>query len=110
MPVGEGTLYIYGGSIEILPWDLAVERKLVKGSAGEPGEVIAQWQNVALTTCIEDHPHYRIEAKRIVFIPGKSVTTKRPRVYIGGTYICTSPADMVMRLDRRALRRYYALL
>ncbi len=104
VPVGEGTLYIYGGSIEILPWDLAVERKLVKGSAGEPGEVIAQWQNVALTTCIEDHPHYRIEAKRIVFIPGKSVTAKRPRVYIGSTYIFTSPADMVMRLDRRALK------
>ena len=68
LSVGEHgeVLYVYGGEINVLPWELAQERGLVKGS---PQEYMVQWRNVTLTTCALDHPHYRLETKYITFIP-----------------------------------------
>ena len=93
-------LYVYGGEINVIPWELAQERGLVKGSAED---YLMQWQNVALTTCALDHPHYRLESKLITFIPNKRVVAKKPRVYLGNTYLFTSPFDYVVQLKRRSL-------
>ena len=104
LPVGAGTLYVHGKEIEVLPWDRAVERGLVHGRPGRPDEYLAEWRNVVLTTCALDHPHYRIESKTISFVPGRSVVAKRPRLYLGNTYVFTSPMDYVVRIDRRAMK------
>lgn len=104
LPVGAGTLYVHGKEIEVLPWDRAVERGLVHGRPGRPDEYLAEWRNVVLTTCALDHPHYRIESKTITFVPGRSVVAKRPRLYLGNTYVFTSPMDYVVRIDRRAMK------
>ena len=102
LSVGEdgGTLYVYGSEIDVMPWELAEERGLVKGS---PEDYLVQWRNVVLTTCELDHPHYRLESKTISFIPGKKVTAKKPRIYLGNTYLFTSPLDYVVQLKRRAI-------
>ena len=102
LSVGEHgeVLYVYGGEINVLPWELAQERGLVKGS---PQEYMVQWRNVTLTTCALDHPHYRLETKYITFIPNRRVVAKKPRVYLGNTYLFTSPLDYVMHLKRRSI-------
>lgn len=102
LSVGEegGVLYVYGSEIDVLPWELAQERGLVKG---EPEEYMLQWRDVVLTTCALDHPHYRLESKTITFIPGRSITAKKPRVFLGNTYLFTSPMDYVVQLKRRAV-------
>ena len=102
LPIGEndGTLYVYGSEIDVMPWELAAERGLVKGS---PEDYVIQWRNVTLTTCTLEHPHYRLESKTISFIPGQKVTAKKPRIYLGNTYLFTSPLDYVVQLKRRAI-------
>ncbi|MBQ7168294.1 MAG: hypothetical protein IJR63_00145 [Synergistaceae bacterium] len=102
LSVGEHgeTLYVYGGEINVIPWDLAEERGLVKGT---PQDYMLQWRNVAMTTCALDHPHYRLESKLITFIPNRRVIAKKPRVYLGNTYLFTSPFDYVVQLKRRQL-------
>ncbi|MBR0151917.1 MAG: hypothetical protein IJP89_11205, partial [Synergistaceae bacterium] len=102
LAVGEegGVLYVYGSEIDVMPWELAQERGLVKG---DPEEYLLQWRNVALTTCALEHPHYRLESKTITFIPGRKVTAKKPRVYLGNTYLFTSPLDYVVQLKRKAV-------
>lgn len=96
-----GVLYVYGRELDVIPWDLALERGLVKGSAED---YIIQWRNVAMTTCVLQHPHYRLESDTISFIPGKKVTAHKPKVYLGDTYLFTSPLDYVVQLNRKALQ------
>ena len=100
LPVGEnsGVLYVYGSEINVMPWELAQERGLVKG---QPEDYMIQWRNVVITTCALEHPHYRLESKTITFVPGRSVTAKKPRIYLGETYLFTSPLDYVVQLKRR---------
>ena len=100
--VGEdgGVLYIYGSELSAIPWELANERGLVKGTADD---YVIQWRDVVLTTCALDHPHYRLESKNITFIPGSKVVAKKPRVYLGNKYLFTSPLDYVVELKRRAV-------
>ncbi len=104
LAAGEGTLFVYGGQIDVIPWDTAVEKGLVNGKKGEPGDYIAQWRDVTLTTCELDHPHYRLVSKKISFIPGRRVVAKRPRIYIGNTYLFTLPTDYVVNLKKSALK------
>ena len=94
-----GVLYVSGGEIDVIPWELAEERGLVTGN---PEDYIVQWRQVSLTTCALDHPHYRLESKTISFIPGKRVIAHHPRVYLGNTYLFTSPLNYVVSLKRRA--------
>ena len=108
LAAGEGTLYVYGGEIDVVPWDTAVERGLVHGQKGRPEDYAVQWHNVTLTTCALDHPHYRLVSKSIIFIPGQRVIAKRPRVYLGHTYLFTAPLDYVTSFERRAVR--YSLM
>ena len=94
-----GVLYVSGGEIDVIPWELAQERGLVTGN---PEDYIVEWRQVSLTTCALNHPHYRLESKTISFIPGKRVIAKKPRVYLGNTYLFTSPLDYVVNLKRKA--------
>ena len=100
LPVGDagGMMYIYGSEIDVIPWEIAQERGLVKGT---PEEYIIEWRNVIMTTCALEHPHYRLESKTISFIPGRSVTAHKPRIYFGNTYLFTSPLDYVVQLKRK---------
>ena len=95
LPVGEdgGVLYVYGSEINVVPWELAKERGLVKGDLEE---YMLQWRDVVLTTCTLDHPHYRLESKAITFIPGRS-----------GQYL---PVHLTARLRRPAQTQSLALL
>jgi LPS-assembly protein len=103
IPIGEGALYVSGGSLQILPYGLAAERGLVRRD--DTGQAyIGIWENVSATTCTLDHPHYRIETKRILFVPGRRLVAKRPRLYLGDTYIFTYPMDYIAQLDRKALK------
>ena len=94
-------MYVYGNEIDVIPWELAKERGLVKG---EPEEYFMQWRNVVITTCALDHPHYRLESKQVSFIPGRIITAKKPRVYLGNTYLFTSPINFSVQLRRRTLQ------
>lgn len=100
--IGENnaTLYVHGQDIEVIPWSVAQERGLVRGT---PEDYFVRWHNVTFTTCELDHPHYRLESKVITFIPGKRIIARRPRVYLGNTYLFTSPFDYVLRLQRKAI-------
>ncbi len=95
-----GVLYVYGTELNVIPWELAEERGLVKGTAED---FIIQWHDVVMTTCALEHPHYRLESKIITFIPNKKVIAKKPKVYLGNTYLFTSPLDYVVQLKRRAV-------
>ena len=94
-------MYVYGNEIDMIPWELAKERGLVDG---DPEEYLMQWRNVVLTTCTLDHPHYRLESKTVTFIPGRLITAKKPRVYLGNTYLFTSPINFSVQLQRRAVQ------
>ena len=107
LAAGEGTLYVYGGEIDVVPWETAVERGMV-GGRGTPQDYVAQWREVSLTTCALEHPHYHLESKSISFIPGRCVIAKKPRLYLGGTYIFTFPLDYIVQLQRKALQ--YSLI
>jgi LPS-assembly protein len=102
LPVGDGILYVTG-EIQVLPYDLAVERGLVGGRVKEDSFVV-EGKNVTATTCGLDHPHYRIEAKSIIFVPGRRVVAKKPRLYLGDTFIFTYPLDYIVQIDRKAMR------
>lgn len=105
-PLKNGTLRVWGAGLEVLPYSLAVERGLVKEDkrAAENGSYIGYWEDVAATTCALDHPHYRIVAKSITFIPGRSVIAKRPKIYLGDTFVFTYPMDYIVNINRKALK------
>ena len=98
--VGEngGVLYVYGAELDVIPWDIAMQRGLVKGSASE---YFMELKNVTLTTCALEHPHYKLESKTISFIPGKKLIARKPRVYLKDHYLFTSPLDYTLKLDRK---------
>ena len=100
--VGEdgGVLYVSGAELNVIPWDIAMERGLVKGSESD---YLMELKSVTLTTCALEHPHYKLESKTISFIPGKKLTARKPRVYLGETYLFTSPLDYVVQLERKAI-------
>jgi len=93
-------VYIYGDNLEVMPYELAVERKVITGRSSFTGDYVIKWDNVSLTTCVLDHPHYRLEAKRFVFIPKHRVVVKRPRLFLGEKYIFTYPFDYIINVNR----------
>ena len=110
-PAGLGRLYVRGGELQVLPYDTALSRGLIRPSAkagtGEdpPPESIGIVQDAIITTCALDHPHYRLEAKRMTIYPGRRVVARTPRLYLGDAYIFTYPLDYVVLIDREALQR-----
>ncbi|GHV44150.1 organic solvent tolerance protein OstA [Synergistales bacterium] len=104
LPIESGILYLSGGDLQILPYGAAAERGLVKKKSEPDASYVGLGENISATTCALDHPHYRVESKRIIFVPGKQVTAKSPRLYLGKTYIMTYPMDYVVDIDREALK------
>ena len=78
VPVGNGTLYVIGGGMQYMPYELALERGLVGGARRNASGVsfVGIADNVSATTCALEHPHYRIETKSIVFIQGGGLWRK----------------------------------
>ena len=93
-------VYVYGDNLEAIPYELAAERKLISGKSGFDGDYVIKWDNVSLTTCALDHPHYRLEAKSFIFIPRQRVIVKKPRLYLGEKYIFTYPFDYIINVSR----------
>jgi LPS-assembly protein len=93
-------VFIYGDNLEAIPYEIAVERKLISDKGSFAGDYVIKWDNVSLTTCVLDHPHYRLEAKRFIFTPLHRVVVKRPRLYLGDKYVFTYPFDYIINVKR----------
>jgi len=95
-----GTLFITGGQMQSMPYDLAMERGLIRHRLRNAPYHVGIASNVSVTTCIYEHPHYRIVTRSLVIIPGRRVIARRPRLYLGETFIFAHPMDYIVRLDR----------
>ena len=93
-------VFVYGDNLEAIPYEIAVERKLISDKGSFSGDYVIKWDNVSITTCVLDHPHYRLEAKRFIFTPGHRVVVKRPRLYLGEKYVFTYPFDYIINVER----------
>ena len=100
LAVGGTFLYVYGDNLEAIPYELAVERNLISNKSSYSGEYVIKWDNVSVTTCMLDHPHYRLEAKRFIFTPGHRVVVKSPRLYLSEKFIFTYPFDYIINVKR----------
>jgi LPS-assembly protein len=99
-----GEIRLSGRDLQVVPVSKAREEKWaspkhLRGLSEE--EEVARWDEVALTTCREAKPHYRLVAKRVVVIPGQRVIAKKPKVYIGETMLFQYPFDYVVGLGPR---------
>jgi len=106
-PAGEGTVFLRGREMEVAPLESArrkgwVTSKGVRGVAGD--DLVGKLSDVSLTTCPERAPHYRLVSRSVVFIPGKRVIAKNPKVYIGENLLFTYPFDYIVPLDPREKR------
>lgn len=98
--VGDTMVYVRGESLEAIPYDTAVKDGLISGKSSIDGQYVVKWDDVSLTTCNLEHPHYRLEAKRFIFTPGRRVIVKKPRLYLGKNYVFTYPFDYVINVSR----------
>jgi len=94
-------VFIKGENLEAIPYDLAVDRKLISSKSSFDGDYVIKWDNVSITTCNLEHPHYRLEAKRFIFTPQHKIVVKRPRLYLGEKYIFTYPFDYIINVNRQ---------
>jgi LPS-assembly protein len=102
-----GEIRLSGRDLQVVPVSRAREEnwassKHLRGLTEE--EEVARWDEVALTTCREAKPHYRLVAKTVVVVPGQRVVAKNPRIYIGDTLLFQYPFDYVVRLGPRGTK------
>ncbi len=104
LPAGTkgSTVFLRGKNLEVVPLNAALEKEWMKKRQtrrvkDEDGEV-ARWSDVSLTTCPSNRPHYRLQTKRLIVIPGVRVIAKNPRVYIAEKLLFTYPFDYVIPL------------
>ena len=108
-PAGDGRVFIKGREMAVAPMELAVAKGWVsrRGARGAAEDDLAgKLTDVSLTTCNMKNPHYRLVSKSVVFVPGKRVIARNPKVYIGEHLLFTYPFDYVVPLDpnqKRAL-------
>ncbi len=108
-PAGDGRVFIKGREMAVAPMEVAVAKGWVskRGARGAAEDDLAgKLSDVSLTTCNMKNPHYRLVSKSVVFVPGKRVIAKNPKVYIGEHLLFTYPFDYVVPLDpnqKRAL-------
>lgn len=100
-----GIVFLRGKDLSVAPFNTALERKWMARKYArkvtDTEGLVAKWDDVALTTCIEDHPHYHLTTKRLVVIPGVRVIARTPRVYLGGRFIFSYPFDYVVSLREK---------
>lgn len=108
-PAGDGRVFLRGKKMEVAPLETARSKGWLssRGSRGVPeDELVGKLSDVSLTTCNERVPHYRLVSRSVVYVPGKRIIAKNPKVYIGEHLLFTYPFDYVVPLDpkeRRAL-------
>lgn len=103
-PAGIGQLYIKGKKLDFAPAESAAKKGWIsKKTAARFKEkvTIGKWSETSLTTCPQENPHYRVVTNKLTIIPGKSIVAKKPKVYIGGSYLFTYPFDYVVRLNKK---------
>lgn len=93
------SFFIKGNSIELFPAEeLSFARKAKSGDQKEKGEDVAGiWHGVYVTTCDQPKPHYRLQSKEVVVVPGDRVIIRKPRVYLGKHLLYTHPFDYVVK-------------
>lgn len=93
------SFYIKGKSIELFPAEeLSRSRKVKSGDQTADGDDVAGiWYGVYVTTCDAPKPHYRLQAKEVVVIPGDRVIIRKPRVYLGKRLLYTHLFDYVVK-------------
>ena len=87
-------LYVKGDVVQVVPVSEVLKRKSGTGNAED--ELAGRWLKTSVTTCNEPEPHYRLETKELVVVPGKRVVIKKPRIYIGRRLLYTNPFDIVL--------------
>lgn len=106
-PAGDGRVFFKGREMAVAPVEAARDKGWVssKGTRGvEEDELVGKMSDVSLTTCGQKNPHYRLESKSVVYIPGKRIIAKTPKVYIGEHLLFTYPFDYVVPLDPKQKR------
>ncbi len=101
-PLENGIVYLHGNKVEVVPAENALKKGWVSKKsmqAVSDDEMIGKWENSMVTTCPLTNSHYRLETRKLVFIPGKRVIAKSPEVYIGESRVFKYPFDYVVRLD-----------
>lgn len=105
--------YVKGDSLRIEPTGKPTKpREKTEDTQGDTvseEDMAAFWDRALLTTCEEPNPHYRLEAKSVTVVPGKSIVVKKPRVYLGGTLIASYPFDYYVPLDEKDKRQARSL-
>ncbi|MES4792311.1 MAG: hypothetical protein C4321_04390, partial [Chloroflexota bacterium] len=76
---GPGRLYVKGRRLVILPGPTRARPRRI--------DVF----DATATTCPEEHPEYRITARRITLLPGRSLTTRGAAVWLGRTRLISLP-------------------
>lgn len=99
-------LYLRGKTIEFAPTERARQQGwgAKRTSQGAEEDMAARWSQVSVTTCDRAHPHYRLQAREVVVIPGDRVVVKSPKVYLGEHLLFTYPFDYVIR-DKKSGRK-----
>lgn len=101
-PLEKGIVYLKGNKVEVVSAENALSKGWVSKKSLEAvsdDEIVGKWENSMVTTCPLTNPHYRLETRQLVFIPGKRVVAKSPEVYLGESKVFYYPFDYVVRLD-----------
>ena len=93
-------LYVKGDVIQVMPLEELSKKKSKKKSPDSREELAGRWLKTSVTTCGEANPHYRIETKELVVIPGKRVIIKKPRVYLGKHLVFVNPFDYILPANK----------
>ena len=86
--------YLKGKNIEFFPKEEYT--KSDPKSSDKVEDVGAKWEEVYITTCDLEVPHYRLQSKEVVVIPGEKIIVRQPRVYYGKRLLFTYPFDYVV--------------
>lgn len=86
--------YLKGKNIEFFPKEEYTKSQ--PKSADKAEDVGAKWEEVYITTCDLEVPHYRLQSKEVVVIPGEKIIVRQPRVYYGKRLLFTYPFDYVV--------------
>lgn len=103
-PAPRGTLYAKGEHLALADAQSAHEKKWLHGKYlkdSAPDDMVVRWDDVSYTTCRQEKPHYRLKSKKAVMVPNQYMILYRPRIYAGGTYLMTSPFNMVVHSRKR---------
>lgn len=68
-----------------------------------PNASISVWKNARMTSCDAELPHYHLETKRVIVVPGEKTIIKRPRLYYGKRLLFVYPFDITTGRTKRQI-------